>query len=407
MRTRPGIVVLTLLVLACAGGSVHLARAAAAPHRAHAAKPQRQPPGNVFVSPAGRDAGCTRQAPTVQAARPCATFARAYGLARPGDTVVVAAGTYGPQQLVKRPHPSGPRVTFTCPSRRCTVEGDLQLGTGNGLVSGDAPSFLTINGIDVKGRVKTFYNGTSEPKPTHITIENGHVWNTQSSTHLVDLTSLDDVVLRNLEVGPGCCDLDGIEVGIPRVGAPSPSRIRLVHVNVHDIYDSCRLLQAQLPDTSCSGGGFESGCSSCDHVDGLQAFGGLGLTIERSVFDHINTGGKVAQGIFLQSANGGRFSDIRLVGNVLGPTANNDLSISGPGDGTVSGSVLIAHNRVGSNIRLYSRIWTPGTSIRVEGNRAREFATDPTNGCSVSLADGSSYTPLYSGNAFGNHRCHG
>jgi hypothetical protein len=54
-----------------------------------------RPKTAVWVSPSGNDGSCRRLART----RPCASLDRAYRVARPGDQVEVAAGTYPPQTI--------------------------------------------------------------------------------------------------------------------------------------------------------------------------------------------------------------------------------------------------------------------------------------------------------------------
>ena len=57
------------------------------------AAPVPPPAPAVFVSPSGSDAGrCTR-------AQPCASFDRAYRVAKPGQTIELAGGTYPPQTV--------------------------------------------------------------------------------------------------------------------------------------------------------------------------------------------------------------------------------------------------------------------------------------------------------------------
>ena len=218
----------------------------------------------------------------------------------------------------------------------------------------------------------------------------------------------------NDEIGPLCCDSDGLDVTIPRPGAPTPMNVTLDAVNIHDVYDSCALLMAQLPGTPCSGQGFESGCSGCEHPDGTQWFGAVSGTIRDSTFCNINPGGTAAQGIFMQPANGGRFEDITITGNTLCATANNTLSISGPGVSDVTGTTTITGNSLpAGNIRLYGDtsptdrpIAAPATII-VSANTAASFETTNGNGCTLILGDGSTYTPIYSGNRFGNGQCEG
>src|SRR5690349_6167861 len=64
-------------------------------------------PADLFVSAQGTDDGaCTR-------ARPCLSFGRAYAVAKPGQTIEVAGGTYVAQSLERDGAKSnGARVTF-------------------------------------------------------------------------------------------------------------------------------------------------------------------------------------------------------------------------------------------------------------------------------------------------------
>ena len=63
--------------------------------------------GSLAVAPAGSDTNpCTPSAP-------CATFDRAYHVASPGETVQVAAGSYGPQSITPDATKTGADVVFT------------------------------------------------------------------------------------------------------------------------------------------------------------------------------------------------------------------------------------------------------------------------------------------------------
>jgi hypothetical protein len=374
--------------------------------------------GNIFVAPNGSDAGtgCVRNATAgsfpASSASVCASFMKAYSLAQPGDTILVGPGTYPATTLQQA---ATGAVTFQCASAAagaCTVNGELDLGSNNGSLSGNAPSNLTLDGINiVNGILYGYYNTGAQT--SNFVFENAKITDTQDAGgSAIRLNSFQGALIKNVEVGPICCNADGIDMVIPREGAPSPNGITLDSVNVHDIYDSCTLLVAQLPGTPCSGLGFEdAGCSSdpnCGaHVDGAQWFGGLNSTIKNSTFTNINPGGRAGQGIFFQSANGGLFSNLTFTGNTLGATPNNDFSISGPGTSVVSGSVTISGNHDAGNMLLYSGVFAPGINISVTGNVATLFATTPSNGCTLTLGDGSSYTPAYSGNSFGNSQCQG
>lgn len=333
-----------------------------------------------------------------------------YLAAGPGSTVVIPCGSYGPQQITgQNPGP----VTLQAAQPHCvTIAGDLTLGVNNGSPSGNAPSNLTIDGIDVTGGgiVGWYESGT----PTSgFVYRNAKVSCTQGCGNGIYLYSFQQSTIGpNVEVGPICCNGDGIDMAIPRQGAPSPDGITLDTVNVHDIYDSCTILRKTLPTTPCSGQGFEDGCASCAHPDGTQWYGGLNATIRNSTFTNINPGGTAAQGIFMSQANGGLYSNITISNNTLGPTANNDLGISGPGPGVVTGFVKITGNHVAGNIRLYGdpqfgEAFAPGIQITVAQNVADVYQTTHGNGCDLILSDGTLYTPTYIGNVFGNHQCQG
>ena len=370
--------------------------------------------GNIFVAPNGSDNGASCIRSSTAGAFPsnptavCASFMKAYSLAQPGDTILVGPGTYPATTLQQAVNGA---VAFRCASATagaCTINGELDLGANNGSPSGNAPSNLTLDGINITNGTLYGYYQSGTPTANFV-FENARISDTQDAGGSgIRLNSFQGALIQNVEVGPICCDADGIDMVIPRDGAPSPNGITLDSVNVHDIYDSCALLTAQLPGTPCSGLGYEdAGCTSCAHVDGSQWYGGLNSTIENSTFTAINPGGTVGQGIFLQSANSGLFSNLTITGNTLGATPNNDFSISGPGTSLVSGNVTLTGNHVAGKMLLYNGVFAPGITISVSGNVADIFATTPSNGCSLLLGDGSSYTPVYSGNRFANNQCQG
>lgn len=112
----------------------------------------------LFMSPTGSNGGpCTR-------AEPCATFARAYRLARPGAVVELAAGTYGasdqhiPADTARQ---LGPQVVFR-PARGAavTVTAELQIDAswirfermrfaGGWTANGDHLTFRSISAADM------------------------------------------------------------------------------------------------------------------------------------------------------------------------------------------------------------------------------------------------------------------
>jgi hypothetical protein len=111
------------------------ATALAALWGAGATRPGAAPAGSVFVAPAGSDSN-----PCTQAA-PCLSFDRAYHVARPGQVVTVAAGSYASQTITADRAKSAPAVVFkpqgTDPARvaNLTVQG----------------SYVEFDGLTIRG----------------------------------------------------------------------------------------------------------------------------------------------------------------------------------------------------------------------------------------------------------------
>lgn len=360
----------------------------------------------LYVATNGFDSGtCTVSAP-------CATLQHAYQLAAPGALIQVAGGTYPAQTIAggSAPKPA-PAVTFaSAPGSTVTISGVLRLGKSNNLASGNTPDHLAFDGININGGcLVTVYN--RGPQSTDLSFRNAHIQALNNSCHLVDLMSNDHVLIQNVELGPMCCNGDAVELAIPRNGAPNPSNITLDHVYIHDIYDSCKRVSSSFG--SCSVQGFGDGCSTCDHVDGLQAFGGSTVRITNSRVYAINPGGPVGQGLFFQSANGGRFSDITLQQDMVDSAPNNDVAFSGPGNSVFSGSLNLLYNTFRGDFHIYdtipgpdARVVAPGATIKLVGNIIGS-ATNNSNAslCKVVAGDGSTIIPLFSHNVFGNATC--
>ena len=109
----------------------------------------------VVVAPTGRDATCVRG----NRLRPCASFSRAYSVARCGDVIEVKAGSYREQEIVET------AVGSACSRKPITIRGAagaspkvalIQFGTGNrncGPCPTDAPDNLTIRRLTVTGGI--------------------------------------------------------------------------------------------------------------------------------------------------------------------------------------------------------------------------------------------------------------
>lgn len=89
-------------------------------------------PAARFVSPAGSDAGpCTQTAP-------CASFDRAYLVAKPGQTVDVAAGSYPAQIIEWRPGRDDAAQVVFRPTGKVSIEGDLKVFASGVWIAGHA-----------------------------------------------------------------------------------------------------------------------------------------------------------------------------------------------------------------------------------------------------------------------------
>src|SRR5437762_3883870 len=90
----------------------------------------------LYVSPNGSDGGgCTQSAP-------CASFDRAYRVATPGATVVVAGGTYSGQTIGDDPSKSSASsdVIFTPAAKaNVTINGDLEIRGSHVVIRGAKP----------------------------------------------------------------------------------------------------------------------------------------------------------------------------------------------------------------------------------------------------------------------------
>jgi hypothetical protein len=110
------------------------------------------PPASVFVAPRGDDDRSCRSWATA-----CATFARAYEVARPGEVVEVAGGRYPSQQLVADDDKDSPQHVVFRPAAgaKVTLDG---LTLGSSADAADGPRHVTIE------RMRTSYRSRTEQR---------------------------------------------------------------------------------------------------------------------------------------------------------------------------------------------------------------------------------------------------
>jgi chitodextrinase len=233
--------------------------------------------GTLFVVPGGSDsAACTSSAP-------CASFDRAYQLAKPGQVVEIAGGTYGNQVIGSRaamrnlspgcePGNTGNCVVFRpAAGATVTINGVLE-GHGSsvwvdGSTSGGPPSDSRTYNIKVTGYADTEADSAMN-YPDHVILEG------------IDATSfgafnVDTVTLKDMDVGPatitgGCAIRQGRgmenKIGFGGGVTYVPRNVTIDGVLIHD----------QNGDS----GRIDSDC----HFGGLFIVTVDGLTIKNSVF---------------------------------------------------------------------------------------------------------------------------
>ncbi len=160
------------------------------------------PAGDLYVAANGADGSpCTATAP-------CATFRRAYGLAKPGQTVQVAPGSYAGQSLTFDQAKAGQssRVTFAAS------------GASLSSLTIDGAQHVLLTGLTVTGRLAIRANTVAK-------INAG----TQPATDVeIRNANLREILLRNVvsvtvrDTRIGGYDVSTSGLGVPKIGAYLP-----------------------------------------------------------------------------------------------------------------------------------------------------------------------------------------
>jgi hypothetical protein len=226
-------------------------------------------PASVFVSTSGSDsAACTASAP-------CQTFGRAYQVARPGQIVEVAGGSYPSQTLDPPGKPAGSSPVLFRKALGATVTvGEIR---PNG-----------INAAEFRGMSFDDYYVASGS--SGITFRN-------DAAHVFYVRSSHNVRLIGGSVGPSC---DGESATIGAAGGSSvrSTAILIDGVTFHDITRSC--------------------APAGSHVECLFVQETTGITIEDSSF----TGCDIMDIFFHRIGVTGDPRDVILRRNVLDPSTD-------------------------------------------------------------------------------------
>lgn len=152
---------------------------------ASSAKRPSKPAARYFLAPNGSDSGsCTR-------ARPCRSLSRAYGLAKPGQIVQLATGTYPAGQSLRyssAKQSAKRRVVFRAAPGAHPVIGSLEIEGGQ---------HISLIGLDFRrdlGMTALDRSSSSSPRATDILVQGGRI----QSFHI---TSVKNVTIAGNEIG--------------------------------------------------------------------------------------------------------------------------------------------------------------------------------------------------------------
>jgi hypothetical protein len=314
----------------------------------------------LYVAPQGSDSGtCAQQSP-------CASFDRAYQVARPGDVVEVAGGTYPDQRLSYDPSKtSSDDVIFRPAANGQVVTGELDFG---GRPAPTAASHVTIDGQGrwASGEILFFLRDPARPA-SDITLQNMKMRRDSG----IFIHGADHVTLRNVEIGPSCCGTDGMNLTPDDVGDVHRDVTNLVldHVTIHDIVRLCA--QDKTAPPTCQD-------APEAHTDCIQAWSGVNVTIRDSRFINCSTSSLLVEGGF-----GGTVSNWTVENNMFGPSAEgsvNFIFFVGNQPGLLRGTSRIAYNSMAGSIKADPEAFAPGAGIDVVGN-----ITVVGGGCSEGL----------------------
>jgi hypothetical protein len=343
------------------------------------------------------------------------TFNRGYHVAKPGQVVEVAGGTYAPQTIFSDSTKAAPNVVIRA-AKGATVNivapaGGIAifLGANSDEPAARGPSYLTISGVHALGGLHQWSGSTRNPLPIRsFTLRDSSFSDVRSRLGpLITFTYIYDLKVLNNDIGPVCCGTDGLNLANAGGPGTDPTNVLIDHNYIHDITRDC----STNPDPTCANtNNCPANTAICDHSDGSQFFGVKTLMMSNNRY--YNAG---VQNIFLQSANGGVFSNLTFVNNMVATTAGNgvtnSVSLGGPGRGLFSGYIRFVNNTFQRGLLIYDslprgQVVAPGTKIVLAGNIFGYVGNDTgAPRCTVVASDGTEIQPVYSHNLNGNKQC--
>jgi chitodextrinase len=314
---------------------------------------------SVYVSTTGSDSTCTRG----NQSKPCASFNRAFAVAQAGDSVLVACGTYGPQQLsgtAKSSAVSFYAETFTQPSSVAEVV--------------TATTCVTVASLDIT---------TSRVHVIGIQATNGDVMQDHAIEELGANGALSDVVIDGWHGHQAAMYATGITMQYSKLGDTNfcgagynndEDALRFWMGNAPSNND--QLLHSVVrnwigpPDGQCGKGN--------GHNDCFQTPGGDNMTFDGNLFYNCPT-----SNLQVGEFSGGVIGSLTIRNNYFGPTeGSNSLSI---GQGHCGGIVIE------NNVLAYPKNGMPTNNNGCSGTmtQSRNIYVGSIANCGPSTFNGS------------------
>lgn len=274
-------------------------------------------------------------------------------MAAPGDTVEIAAGTYGDQNLLYNASKTSEQdVVFRPATNGNVVIGDLVFGVRDGTLPA---SHLTIDGQNrlTVGEIGFFLPDPAKPS-TDVTLQNLKL----ARDHGVYIRGNDRLTLKNVEIGPICCSDDAMQVNVTDAFRTSRdvTNFTMDGVYMHDVVRYCSHDPSPKP-----------GCSddSSAHTDCIQWWSGINVTIRNSRFYNCSTSTWLAQDEF-----GGKFGNWQVENNMLGASLEDAVNVFRIACAATcfSGYMNVLHNTLANDVIIDNGSLASGVAVQIKGN---------------------------------------
>ena len=317
---------------------------------------------NLWVSPSGGSSPL--RCVTACAFNPSNAFGSidaAYAAASPGDTVVLACGSYGYTSFSSRKS-SGPNVVFEPASAGCVTTEGFQFENG-----GD---YATLRGLTINDSGGAITQSGSSF--SYGVVIDGDMINVgqRVDTQDVNLHLVNGWQIVNSTIGPSCCGAGGNSPEGIRIGTPGGG-------NSTNVLIDNNLIQYTLRTTSYWPSGWasapSSSCGSC-HDDGIHVWGLTSSTISNN-----RIVGAEVQGIFFEPTNGSLNKDINIVNNQISVVGGNaGISIEATASNSTAGTWNITGNTTQNLIVIGGGFSgaMPGTVFNLSGNTGELMISD-------------------------------